>query len=112
MNAIGTGIGTLTPTMPTSICCTNARAAPPSRVNTAVPFANSCEFTSFTASSSVGTRNDDEHGPEDLLAIDLHRRRDAVEQAAAEEESTLVARDLVSAAVDDERAPSATPAAM
>ena len=99
-NAMGTGMGTLTPTMPTSMACTKARAAPPSRVNTAVPLANSCEFTSLIAAASVGTRTTTSTGPEDFFAIDLHRGRHAVEQAAAEEETVFVARHLVAAAVD------------
>jgi hypothetical protein len=41
-NAIGTGIGTLMPTMPTWIWCANSRAASPSRVKIAVPLAKSC----------------------------------------------------------------------
>ncbi len=38
-NAVGTKIGTLTPTMPTSMSWANARAASPSPVNTATPLA-------------------------------------------------------------------------
>ncbi len=38
-NAIGTGIGTFTPTMPTSMSCAKVRAASPSRVKTATPLA-------------------------------------------------------------------------
>jgi hypothetical protein len=41
-NAIGTGIGTLIPTIPTSTWCANSRAASPSRVKIAVPLANGC----------------------------------------------------------------------
>jgi hypothetical protein len=37
--AIGTGIGTLTPTMPTSTSCWKRRAAWPERVKIAVPLA-------------------------------------------------------------------------
>lgn len=40
-NATGTGMGTFTPTIPTSMSCANARAVSPSRVKMAVPFASS-----------------------------------------------------------------------
>ena len=48
---IGTGIGTLTPTMPTSMSNSNWRAVPPSRVKIAVPFAKRLALMSATASS-------------------------------------------------------------
>ena len=38
-NAIGTGMGTLMPIMPTSTCCWKRRAAWPERVNSAAPLA-------------------------------------------------------------------------
>ena len=82
------------------MACTKARAAPPSRVNTAVPLANSCEFTSSMAACERRHAHHHQHRPEDFLAIDLHRRRHAVEQATTEEEAVLVARHLEAAAVD------------
>ena len=77
------GIGTLTPTMPALTLLLNARAASPSRVKMAVPLPYSCSLTSCSAASKSGTRTTDEHRPEDLLLVDPHRRRDAVEQASA-----------------------------
>ena len=47
----GTGIGTLTPTMPASTSNSNCRAAPPSRVKIATPLPNSLSLTSWTASA-------------------------------------------------------------
>ena len=49
--AIGTGIGTLMPTMPTWISCWNRRAAPPSFVKMATPLANGLALIIDTASS-------------------------------------------------------------
>ena len=59
----GTGIGTFTPTMPTSMSNSNWRAVPPSRVNTAVPLAKGLELISSTASSYVFTRTTESTGP-------------------------------------------------
>src|SRR5690606_763933 len=39
----------------------------------------------------VGYPHDAQHGSENLLAVDPHRRRDSVEQRRAEEETTLAA---------------------
>ena len=49
--AIGTGMGTLMPTMPTSICWPNSRAALPSRVKQLTPLPNSWALIRRTASA-------------------------------------------------------------
>jgi hypothetical protein len=49
--ASGTGIGTLTPTIPAFASAEKARAASPSRVKMAAPFPYSWSFTSLTALS-------------------------------------------------------------
>ena len=59
----GTGIGTLTPTMPTSMANSNSRALLPSRVKIATPLANWFALMSSTASSNVSTRTTDSTGP-------------------------------------------------
>ena len=46
----GTGMGTLTPTMPASASSWNCRAAPPSRVKTAAPLPQGLASISSTAS--------------------------------------------------------------
>ena len=48
---MGTGTGTLMPIMPTSTSRWNRRAAPPSLVNSAVPFPYGFALTMATASS-------------------------------------------------------------
>src|SRR6185503_4514354 len=61
--ATGTGIGTLTPTIPTSTSFWNRRAAPPSLVKIAVPLPYGLEFTRSSAASYDGTRTTDSTGP-------------------------------------------------
>ena len=100
--AIGTGIGTLMPTMPAATRRLNSRAAPPSRVKMEVPLPNSWRSIRPSASSRLPNAQHDEHRAEDLLAVDAHRLGDAVEQHRAHEESLLVAGDGVLAPVDDE----------
>jgi hypothetical protein len=51
VEALGTGIGTFTPTMPTCTRCTKSRAASPSRVKIAVPLPYSCSLISCSACS-------------------------------------------------------------
>src|SRR5208337_5239741 len=89
-NAIGTGIGTFTPTMPTSISCAKARAASPSRVKIATPLAYSCAEISSTASEKLFRRTI-ENRPEDLLLPDRHVGRHLVDQRAADIVAVLVA---------------------
>jgi hypothetical protein len=60
----------------------------------AVPLPYSCSLISCSASSKVGRAHDAEHRAEDLFLVDAHRRRDVVEQRAAEEEALLVPRHL------------------
>jgi hypothetical protein len=60
---MGTGIGTLMPTMPTSIFCTKACAVPPSRVKQATPLAKLWRLISSTAAAKVGTRTTHSTGP-------------------------------------------------
>ena len=62
-NAIGTGIGTLIPTMPACTPCVNRRAAPPLSVKMAVPLPNSCWLISASAASRSGTRTMASTGP-------------------------------------------------
>ncbi len=101
-NAIGTGIGTLTPTMPIWTRLANSRAASPSRVKIATPLPYSWSLTSLTALVEIGRAHDRQHRAEDLLLVDAHLGLDVVEQAAAEEEAVLVALQFEAAAVDDE----------
>ncbi len=61
--AIGTGIGTLMPTMPTSTRRANSRATLPSLVKQATPLPNSCPLTSLSAASKSGTRTHESTGP-------------------------------------------------
>ena len=56
-NAIGTGIGTLMPTMPMLTSLAKRRAAPPDSVKIAAPLAYGLAFTSAIASSSVFARS-------------------------------------------------------
>ncbi|SHS55875.1 Uncharacterised protein [Mycobacteroides abscessus subsp. abscessus] len=49
--ATGTGIGTLTPTIPVLTLAQKSRAVSPSRVKIATPFPNSCSDGKRTASS-------------------------------------------------------------
>jgi len=60
---IGTGIGTLTPTIPTCISSQKRRALSPSRVKMAVPLPYSCSLIRRTASSRVCTRTTLSTGP-------------------------------------------------
>ena len=60
---MGAGIGTLTPTMPTSISCAKARAASPSRVKTATPLAYLCAEIRSTASEKLFLRTTESTGP-------------------------------------------------
>jgi hypothetical protein len=89
--AIGTGMGTLMPTMPTWIRRANSRAMPPSLVKQATPLPYSWALTSSTPAAKSATRTHDSTGPEDLLLVDAHLRRDMVEQRAAGEEAALQA---------------------
>ena len=61
--AIGTGIGTLTPTMPTLTFSSNCRAVSPSRVKIEVPLPNSWSLISCSASSNDATRTTASTGP-------------------------------------------------
>ena len=69
-------------------------------VKIAVPLAYGLALISSIASSSVVHAHDGEHRAEDLVAVDVHLGRDAVEQRRADEEA--VALDLELAAVDDD----------
>ena len=62
-NAIGTGIGTFTPTMPMLIPAAKSRAAPPSEVKIATPLPYSCAFTMRTAPAMSGVRTTPSTGP-------------------------------------------------
>jgi hypothetical protein len=62
-NAIGTGIGTLTPTMPIWMRFANSRAASPSRVKIAVPLPYSWSLTGWVALSKSGVRTIARTGP-------------------------------------------------
>jgi hypothetical protein len=61
--AMGTGIGTLMPTMPTWMRRANSRATLPSRVKQLVPLPNSWSLISCTASPKSGTRTQLSTGP-------------------------------------------------
>ena len=61
--AIGTGIGTLTPTMPISTLLAKVRAASPSRVKMAVPLPYSWSLMIYTASSKECARTTESTGP-------------------------------------------------
>ena len=61
--AIGTGIGTLMPIIPTWTPRWNVRAASPLDVKIAVPFANEQSLMRRIASSSVSTRTTTSTGP-------------------------------------------------
>ncbi|MNP08033.1 hypothetical protein D3C76_1000880 [compost metagenome] len=60
---MGTGIGTLIPTMPTWMLRAKARATPPSRVKQDTPLPNSWALISFTALAKSGTRTIPSTGP-------------------------------------------------
>ena len=103
-HAIGTGIGTLMPTMPICTRRANSRATLPSLVKQATPLPNSCVVDELERRREVGHAHARQHRAEDLFLVDLHRRRDVVEQRAAGEEAVLVARrPSCAAAVDDQR---------
>ena len=61
--AIGTGIGTLMPTMPTCTRRANSRATLPSLVKHATPLPNSWSLTSCSASAKSCARTQDSTGP-------------------------------------------------
>ena len=75
------------PTMPTSASCWNRRAAWPERVKIAAPLAYGLALISAMASASESDAHHAQHRPEDLLAVDRHRRRHAVEQRRARRRS-------------------------
>src|SRR5207342_1012492 len=83
--AIGTGIGMLTPTMPTCTRRENSRATLPSRVKRETP---------LPRVRAVLRAHAHQHRAEDLFAVDAHRRRHVVEERAAGEEAAVVARHL------------------
>ena len=72
---MGAGIGTLTPTMPTSISCAKARAASPSRVKTATPLAYLCAEIRSTASEKLFLRMNRKYRPENLILPGRRRAR-------------------------------------
>ena len=61
--AMGTGIGTLMPTMPTWMRRLNSRATLPSRVKQLTPLPNSWSLTSCTAVAKSGTFTHTSTGP-------------------------------------------------
>jgi hypothetical protein len=61
--AIGTGMGTLMPTMPTWMRRANSRATLPSLVKQATPLPNSWSLTSSTASAKSLARTQASTGP-------------------------------------------------
>ena len=60
---MGTGIGTLTPIIPTCTRRWKVRAASPLEVKMAQPLAKDCALISAIASSSVSTRTTTSTGP-------------------------------------------------
>ena len=60
-------MGTFTPTMPTSMSCSNRLAAEPDRVNTAVPFPNAFLLTSAIAWLHLGANFGAAVGADPLL---------------------------------------------
>ena len=61
--AMGTGIGTLMPTMPTWMWRLNSRATLPSRVKQETPLPNSCALIRSTAAARSLTCTQDSTGP-------------------------------------------------
>ena len=84
--AIGTGIATLTPTMPTSTSSGSARAAPPSCVKIAVPLPYGSGVDELERLVERVHAHDGQHRAEDLVGVDRHLGRDAVEQRGTEKE--------------------------
>ena len=95
---IGTGMGTLTPTMPTSMSTSNRRAVPPSRVKIAVPFAYGLALMSCDGLVVGLDAHDRQHRAEDLVVVHLHAGLDVVDERDADEEPVGV--ELRRGAVD------------
>ena len=89
------------PTIPALTLSWNARAAFPSRVKIAAPFPG-VGVDELDRLVQRVRPDDDEHRPEDLLAIHAHLGADVVEQARTDEEAALVAVDGDLAAVADQ----------
>jgi len=88
--AIGTGIGTLTPTMPIWMRLEIARDVAVAGEDRD-PVAVFVVVDELGRMIEIGAAHAREHRPEDLLPVDPHLRLDLVEQAAVEEEPILVA---------------------
>src|SRR5699024_7390407 len=84
--AIGTGIGTLIPTIPTLTAVAKSRAAPPLDVKMATPLPYSCSVGSFTASSKVSARTGQER-TEDFISVNRHVWRHMIEKCWSSKEA-------------------------
>ena len=102
--AIGTGIGTLTPTMPIWMRLEIARDVAVAGEDRD-PVAVFVVVDELGRMIEIGAAHAREHRPEDLLPVDPHLRLDLVEQAAVEEKAVLVTLQFETAAVDDELSP-------
>jgi hypothetical protein len=102
--AIGTGIGTLTPTMPIWMRLEIARDVAVAGEDRD-PVAVFVVVDELGRMIEIGAAHAREHRPEDLLPVDPHLRLDLVEQAAVEEKAVLVTLQFETAAVDDEHSP-------
>ena len=99
--AMGTGMGTLMPTMPACTRWAKSRAVSPSRVKMRGAVAVLVLVDELEGGLEVVGADDAEDGSEDLFFVDPHLGLDVVEEAGAEEEAFACGSAVV-AAVDDQ----------
>ena len=106
--AMGTGMGTLMPTMPACTRWAKSRAVSPSRVKMGA-VAELVVVDEFEGGVEVVGANDAEDGAEDLFFVDAHLGLDVVEEAGAEEEAFAVGEGRSSRPSMTSSAPSSVP---
>ena len=106
---MGTGMGTLIPTIPQFTRVENSRAAAAGAGEDGRSVAEGVGVHQREGLVEGAHSHDGEHRSEDLLLVDAHLGLHAVEETAAEVEALALPGDPQPASVDQQAAPSPTP---